>query len=129
MKISGLTRGMSRPRIVTWQRPAARTFFTHWTSTTVYRRWGKKSQLIGEALLDQAATLTATPDTGTLRTDLEKLIADGATLVRTPPVRALFQVLLEATLGSVVGRRPFQPLRTLGERRIQLMKNALNLSL
>ena len=63
-------------------------------STTVYRRWGTKARLVGEALLDQAATLTPTPDTGALRTDLERLLVDGASLVRTPAVRALFEVLL-----------------------------------
>ncbi len=62
--------------------------------TTIYRRWGTKSRLVGEALLERASSLTATPDTGALRTDLEQLLMDGAALVRMPPVRALFEVLL-----------------------------------
>ena len=62
--------------------------------TTVYRRWGTKAQVVGEALLDRSRTLSPTPDTGALRTDLERLLLDGATLVHTPPVRALFEVLL-----------------------------------
>jgi AcrR family transcriptional regulator len=62
--------------------------------TTVYRRWGTKAQLVGEALLDRSRTLSPTPDTGALRTDLERLLLDGAALVHTPPVRALFEVLL-----------------------------------
>jgi AcrR family transcriptional regulator len=62
--------------------------------TTVYRRWGTKAELVGEALLERAATLSPTPDTGALRTDLERLLVDGAALVHTPPVRALFEVLL-----------------------------------
>jgi AcrR family transcriptional regulator len=62
--------------------------------TTVYRRWGTKAQLVGEALLERATTLTPTPDTGALQTDLERLLLDGAALVHTPPVRALFEVLL-----------------------------------
>lgn len=62
--------------------------------TTVYRRWGTKSQLVGEALLERSRPLSPTPDTGALRTDLERLLLEGAALVRTPPVRALFEVLL-----------------------------------
>ena len=62
--------------------------------TTVYRRWGSKAKLVGEALLERSRTLTPTPDTGALRTDLERLLLDGAALVHTPPVRALFEVLL-----------------------------------
>jgi AcrR family transcriptional regulator len=62
--------------------------------TTVYRRWGTKAQLVGEALIERAATLSPTPDTGALRTDLERLLLDGAALVHTPPVRALFEVLM-----------------------------------
>src|SRR5688572_31365663 len=49
--------------------------------TTVYRRWDTKAKLVGEALLEQAATLSPTPDTGALRTDLERLLLDGAALV------------------------------------------------
>jgi AcrR family transcriptional regulator len=62
--------------------------------TTVYRRWGTKAQLVGEALIERAATLSPTPDTGALRTDLERLLLDGAALVHAPPVRALFEVLM-----------------------------------
>lgn len=62
--------------------------------TTVYRRWGSKSRLVGEALLERSRPLSPTPDTGSLRTDLERLLLDGIGLVRTPAVRALFEVLL-----------------------------------
>jgi AcrR family transcriptional regulator len=62
--------------------------------TTVYRRWGTKARLVGEALLERARPLTSTPDTGGLRTDLEQLLMDGGALIRTPPVLALFEVLL-----------------------------------
>ena len=62
--------------------------------TTVYRRWNTRAQLVGEALLEGSRTLSATPDTGALESDLERLLVDGSTLVRTPAVRALFQVLL-----------------------------------
>lgn len=62
--------------------------------TTVYRRWPTKATLVGEALLERSQTLSPTPDTGALETDLVRLLIDGAALVRTPAVRALFQVLL-----------------------------------
>jgi AcrR family transcriptional regulator len=62
--------------------------------TTVYRRWGSKARLAGEALLERAEPLVPTPDTGTFRTDLEHLLVRGAALLRTPPVRAMFELLL-----------------------------------
>ncbi len=74
--------------------------------TSVYRRWGTKARLVGEALLERSRPLSPTPDTGALRTDLERLLLDGAALVRTPPVRALFEVLLtESTDPEVVRAR------------------------
>lgn len=63
-------------------------------ASTVYRRWGTKAQLVGEALLERSRPLSPTPDTGSLRSDLVRLVLDGARLVRTPSVRALFEVLL-----------------------------------
>ena len=62
--------------------------------TTVYRRWGTKARLVGEALLERSRPLSRTPDTGSLRGDLEQLLLEGAGLARTPAVRALFEVLL-----------------------------------
>src|SRR5688572_33420223 len=46
--------------------------------TTVYRRWGTKSRLVGEALLERSRPLTPTPDTGSLRPDLGRLLVAGA---------------------------------------------------
>ena len=62
--------------------------------TTVYRRWGSKGRLIGEALIERGRPLSPTPDTGALRTDLERLLIEGGALLRTPPVRAMFEVLM-----------------------------------
>ena len=62
--------------------------------TTIYRRWETKARLVGEALLAHSQPLTPTPDTGSLRTDLERLLAEGVALMRTSPVRALLEVLL-----------------------------------
>ena len=63
-------------------------------ASSVYRRWGSKARLVGEALLERGRPLSPTPDTGALRTDLERLLVEGGSLLRTPPVRALFEVLL-----------------------------------
>jgi AcrR family transcriptional regulator len=62
--------------------------------TTVYRRWATKGQLVGEAILERSRTLTPTPDTGSVESDLQRLVLDGAAQVHTPEVRALFEVLL-----------------------------------
>jgi AcrR family transcriptional regulator len=63
-------------------------------ASSVYRRWRSKSRLVGEALLERGRPLSPTPDSGALRTDLERLLVEGGSLLRTPPVRALFEVLL-----------------------------------
>jgi AcrR family transcriptional regulator len=63
-------------------------------ATTVYRRWGSRARLAGEALLERGRPLSATPDTGALRTDLERLLLEGGALLRTAPVRAMLEVLL-----------------------------------
>lgn len=68
--------------------------------TSIYRRWGTKARLVGEALLEQAHPLARTPDTGTVRDDLGQLLMEGAALVDTPPVRALFEVLLSGSADS-----------------------------
>src|SRR5215213_9882577 len=65
--------------------------------TTVYRRWGTKRRLVGELLLERGQTLSRTPDTGSVVTDLEQLLRDGSAILRTPPVRALFEVLLASS--------------------------------
>jgi AcrR family transcriptional regulator len=63
-------------------------------ATSVYRRWGSKARLVGEALLKRGRPLSPTPDTGSLRTDLEQLLVEGGALLRTPAVLALFKLLL-----------------------------------
>jgi AcrR family transcriptional regulator len=63
-------------------------------ASSVYRRWHTKYRLVGEALLERGRPLSPTPDTGALRTDLERLLVEGGSLLRTPAVQALFEVLL-----------------------------------
>lgn len=66
---------------------------------TVYRRWGTKVRLVGEAMLEErSAPLSRAPDTGSLQADLQQLVEEGTALMRTPAVRALFQVLLADAL-------------------------------
>ena len=74
--------------------------------TSVYRRWGTKAHVVGEALLEQAHPLTPTPNTGALRGDLQRLLTDGVALVHTPPVRALFEVLLSESSRSLAPDHP-----------------------
>src|SRR5215217_6240650 len=49
--------------------------------TTVYRRWGTKRRLVGELLLERGQTLSPTPDTGSVVTDLEQLLRDGSAIL------------------------------------------------
>jgi AcrR family transcriptional regulator len=63
-------------------------------ASSVYRRWGSKRRLVGEALLERGSPLSPTPDTGELRTDLERLLLEGGALLPAPAVQGLFEVLL-----------------------------------
>jgi AcrR family transcriptional regulator len=63
-------------------------------ASSVYRRWGSRTRLVGEALLERGRPLSPTPDTGSLRTDLQRLLVEGGALLRSPAVVALFEVLL-----------------------------------
>ncbi len=74
--------------------------------TTIYRRWPTTAQLVGEALLERSQVLSPTPDTGSLEGDLTRLVSDGAGLIGSPAVRALFQVLLTgATTPEIAAAR------------------------
>lgn len=44
--------------------------------------------------MERAVPLLPTPDTGALRTDLERLLIEGSALLRRQPVQAMFEVLL-----------------------------------
>ena len=68
--------------------------------TTIYRRYATRDRLVGEALLERSRVLSPTPDTGSLEEDLRRLLRDGAAIVDTPAVRALFQVLLAGAIDA-----------------------------
>lgn len=62
--------------------------------TSIYRRWGSKSNLVLDAVLSQTAVEIPTPDTGSLRGDLLALMRSIATFLRTP----LGELLVRAAL-------------------------------
>ncbi|MFB6437444.1 TetR/AcrR family transcriptional regulator [Streptomyces sp. NPDC056411] len=68
--------------------------------TTIYRWWPSKGALLGAALLgSQRLTLTP-PDTGSLRGDLEALLAGVVTLLTAPPAAAIAVPALGAVTHS-----------------------------
>ena len=52
--------------------------------SSIYRRWGTKSNLVSDALLSRAGLEIPTPDTGSLREDLLALIRAVAAFISTP---------------------------------------------
>jgi AcrR family transcriptional regulator len=69
--------------------------------TTVYRRWHSKQGLLTDAMLVYAAENIPTPDTGSLRGDLEQLLRQVIDALAQRPVRALLSaVVADATAGS-----------------------------
>ncbi|MHC3469963.1 TetR/AcrR family transcriptional regulator [Streptomyces sp. 7R007] len=52
--------------------------------TSVYRRWGTRTNLALDAVLDRTRTEVPVPDTGALRTDLKALLHGAAAFARTP---------------------------------------------
>jgi AcrR family transcriptional regulator len=69
--------------------------------TTIYRRWHSKQGLLTDAMLAYAAESIPTPDTGSLRGDLEQLLRQVITVLAQQPVRALLSaVVADATTAS-----------------------------
>jgi AcrR family transcriptional regulator len=65
-------------------------------ATTVYRRWGTLGDLLSEVATHRFSGDIVVPDTGTLRSDLERWAADVATDLSDPDVLAL----MRATIGA-----------------------------
>jgi AcrR family transcriptional regulator len=59
--------------------------------TTVYRRWGSVSELMAAVATSRFSGDIVVPDTGTLRGDLERWVADVATDLADPDVLALMR--------------------------------------
>jgi AcrR family transcriptional regulator len=69
--------------------------------TTVYRRWGNRSSLVLEAMLERAGEGVQVPDTGSLRGDLLELARGSAATVSSPEG--------EAVTRAVAGESPHDP--------------------
>lgn len=57
--------------------------------TTIYRRWPTKAALVGDLLSQFTQLNVATPDSGSLHTDLELLLTDIASALADPAIRAV----------------------------------------
>src|SRR5471032_1151681 len=64
--------------------------------TSIYRRWGTKGALVMDACLAKAADAIPTPDTGSVRSDLRKLVGQVVRLLQSPDGRALGSAILAA---------------------------------
>ncbi|MFF0725242.1 TetR/AcrR family transcriptional regulator [Streptomyces sp. NPDC004134] len=73
--------------------------------TSIYRRWGTKSALALDAVLDRTAADLPTPDTGSLRTDLLALLHDTAAFVRTPLGGLLLRMAVQEDLAEYEAAR------------------------
>lgn len=73
--------------------------------TSIYRRWGTKSALALDAVLDRTRTDLPTPDTGTLRGDLLALLHDVALFVRTPVGGLLLRMAVQEDLAEYEAAR------------------------
>jgi AcrR family transcriptional regulator len=62
--------------------------------TTIYRRWHSKQGLLTDAMLVYAAENIPTPDTGSLRGDLEQLLREVINVLDQEPVRALLRAVV-----------------------------------
>jgi AcrR family transcriptional regulator len=64
--------------------------------TTVYRRWGDRSALVLDAMLELSSQTVPVPDTGTLRGDLRTLARAIAANLSSPQVAAIMRALVAA---------------------------------
>lgn len=58
-------------------------------TSSIYRRWPNKWELISFAGASLAESMNAIPDCGSLRSDLLRMLEDGAKFVRDPRIRIL----------------------------------------
>jgi AcrR family transcriptional regulator len=72
--------------------------------TTVYRRWGSLPQLVVDLFAETAATRNPVPDTGSLEGDLRQLGRQSIALLRTAPLRAVFDVVVREAIHDPAAR-------------------------
>jgi AcrR family transcriptional regulator len=70
--------------------------------TTLYRRWGSPTMLVVDALIDRSDTLVAVPDEGTLRADLQTLMAAVRANLESPLGEAVTVALAGARTDELV---------------------------
>jgi AcrR family transcriptional regulator len=72
--------------------------------TTIYRRWPTPENLIRDALLRIASDGIVVPDTGSLRSDLSKLVDMLRVLLASPYTHALIRMHLGGTMHADLAR-------------------------
>jgi AcrR family transcriptional regulator len=73
--------------------------------TSIYRRWGTRANLILDAALSEIQAAVPPPDTGSLRGDLNALVASIAAFVSTPTGLALLHLAVKDDLPEEHGVR------------------------
>ncbi|GGK75474.1 TetR/AcrR family transcriptional regulator [Mangrovihabitans endophyticus] len=82
--------------------------------TSIYRRWGTRANLAVDAVLAGTNAQFATPDTGSLRTDLVALLIEVTAFVTTPLGKLLVDLALRQGLPEYdVARQKFRAERFL----------------
>ncbi|WP_432980706.1 TetR/AcrR family transcriptional regulator [Dactylosporangium sp. CA-233914] len=72
--------------------------------TTLYRRWGSVAQLVIDLFTETAAAQIPLPDTGSLEGDLRELGRSSIALLRMPPLRAAFDVIVREAIHDPAAR-------------------------
>jgi AcrR family transcriptional regulator len=88
--------------------------------TSIYRRWGTKEALTLEASLHFAETAMPIPDTGSLRSDLVKLLKSFVTLMASPKGQALIAISVAKHPEGVIARQAYW------QRRLETMRIILD---
>lgn len=72
--------------------------------TTIYRRWGGLTGLLGDLLADYAAQEIPVPDTGHLDSDLRALAREIVASLQHPAIRAAFGSIVAAAIQDQAAR-------------------------
>jgi AcrR family transcriptional regulator len=88
--------------------------------TSIYRRWGTKEALTLEASLHFAETAVPIPDTGSLKSDLVKLLKNFVTLMASPKGQVLIAMSVAKHPEGVIARQAYW------QRRLETMRIILD---
>jgi AcrR family transcriptional regulator len=72
--------------------------------TTVYRRWGSVGQLVVELFAEAASAQIPVADTGSLEGDLRELARASVAVLRHPPSRAIFDIVVREAVHDPAAR-------------------------